>query len=223
MMTGNKKIKRALVGTAVVASMIGAYLGVMAALKKSPVLNFDVVEPGRLMRTAQPRVGDLDDILEERGLGTIICLRGKGEPGPRRWAREHGVKMVMLKMSADREPDPGQIGLFFDIMRGDTITLEDYGDVKIRTIGVDGDGARLPFPVLVHCEGGADRTGVMVALYRMAFQGWELDRAKKEMILHGHIPIMHPRQFEFLEEVEPQLTRRYGSRKAPQRQPDEIK
>jgi protein tyrosine phosphatase (PTP) superfamily phosphohydrolase (DUF442 family) len=36
-------------------------------------------------------------------------------------------------------------------------------------------------PVLVHCKYGADRTGVMVAVYRVAVQGWAKDDAVREM------------------------------------------
>jgi protein tyrosine/serine phosphatase len=39
-------------------------------------------------------------------------------------------------------------------------------------------------PVLLHCLHGADRTGVVSALYRMAVQGWDKDRARREMF-HG--------------------------------------
>jgi uncharacterized protein (TIGR01244 family) len=36
-------------------------------------------------------------------------------------------------------------------------------------------------PVLVHCKYGADRTGVMVAVYRVAVQGWSREEAVSEM------------------------------------------
>lgn len=39
-------------------------------------------------------------------------------------------------------------------------------------------------PVLVHCKHGSDRTGMMVAIYRIAYQGWSKQQAIDEM-LHG--------------------------------------
>ena len=36
--------------------------------------------------------------------------------------------------------------------------------------------------VLVHCYHGADRTGLVVAMYRVIYQGWSLDAARSEMI-----------------------------------------
>ena len=36
-------------------------------------------------------------------------------------------------------------------------------------------------PLLVHCQHGADRTGLMSALYRVAVQGWTKEEAIREM------------------------------------------
>lgn len=36
-------------------------------------------------------------------------------------------------------------------------------------------------PVLVHCQHGADRTGAMSAIYRVAVQGWTKEEAIREM------------------------------------------
>ena len=35
-------------------------------------------------------------------------------------------------------------------------------------------------PVFVHCKRGSDRTGVIVAIYRIAHDGWTADQAKQE-------------------------------------------
>lgn len=40
-------------------------------------------------------------------------------------------------------------------------------------------------PVLVHCQHGADRTGMMVAIYRIAVQGWSKEEAAREMTEGG--------------------------------------
>ena len=36
-------------------------------------------------------------------------------------------------------------------------------------------------PVLVHCKHGADRTGVVIAMYRILYQGWTKEQAIDEM------------------------------------------
>ncbi|HJA78451.1 tyrosine-protein phosphatase [uncultured Desulfovibrio sp.] len=43
-----------------------------------------------------------------------------------------------------------------------------------------------PGPVLVHCWHGADRTGMVVALYRMVEQGWPREAAIGEMLEGGY-------------------------------------
>lgn len=48
-------------------------------------------------------------------------------------------------------------------------------------------------PVFVHCQHGADRTGMMTAVYRIVVQGWSKDDAIREMTQggFGFHPIWH--------------------------------
>lgn len=46
--------------------------------------------------------------------------------------------------------------------------------------------AASPGPVLVHCWHGADRTGMVVALYRMVEQDWPREAAIREMLEGGY-------------------------------------
>lgn len=41
-------------------------------------------------------------------------------------------------------------------------------------------------PVYVHCEHGVDRTGLLVALYRVYYQKWTREAAHDEMVAMGH-------------------------------------
>jgi protein tyrosine/serine phosphatase len=40
-------------------------------------------------------------------------------------------------------------------------------------------------PVFIHCKRGADRTGTVVAVYRMLFDGWTDEEANREAKHHG--------------------------------------
>jgi protein tyrosine phosphatase (PTP) superfamily phosphohydrolase (DUF442 family) len=53
----------------------------------------------------------------------------------------------------------------------------------VRFLQIVTDAKRTP--VLVHCQQGADRTGTMTALYRVAVQGWSKDDAIREMTKGG--------------------------------------
>ncbi|NVO08687.1 MAG: tyrosine-protein phosphatase [Bacteroidales bacterium] len=46
--------------------------------------------------------------------------------------------------------------------------------------------ANAPKPMLVHCRHGADRTGVVVAMYRIIFQGWTKEDALIELLNGGY-------------------------------------
>ncbi len=41
-------------------------------------------------------------------------------------------------------------------------------------------------PILIHCQHGADRTGTMSAVYRVAVQGWSKEEALLEMTQGGY-------------------------------------
>ena len=43
-----------------------------------------------------------------------------------------------------------------------------------------------PKPILVHCRHGADRTGMIVAFYRIIYEGWSKEKAKDELVNGGY-------------------------------------
>ena len=59
--------------------------------------------------------------------------------------------------------------------------LEDEDVVAFLKVVADRGRA----PVFVHCSHGADRTGAMTAIYRVAIQGWTKDEAIAEMTQGG--------------------------------------
>jgi protein tyrosine phosphatase (PTP) superfamily phosphohydrolase (DUF442 family) len=54
----------------------------------------------------------------------------------------------------------------------------------VRFLRIVADPARQP--VLVHCQHGSDRTGMMVAFYRVIVQGWSKEKAAHEMTEGGY-------------------------------------
>lgn len=40
--------------------------------------------------------------------------------------------------------------------------------------------------VLIHCMHGADRTGLVAAMYRIIYQDWDIDEAKRELMDGGY-------------------------------------
>ena len=98
--------------------------------------------------------------LAERGVGIVIDLRGGGERERVRVTRL-GMQYVAIPWHCFNPRDQ-QFALFLRVLR-------DNPDKK----------------VFVHCRLGVDRTGMMVASYRMGEQGWSASEAAKEMVAFG--------------------------------------
>ena len=50
-----------------------------------------------------------------------------------------------------------------------------------------------PYPLLIHCKSGADRTGLASALYLMIRRGVPPEQAEDAFTLeHGHVPLCGP-------------------------------
>ena len=109
---------------------------------------------GGLYRAAQPTPKGFAH-LKDRGFRTVINLRAQNDEEA--VVRSLGMKYVHIPLSAWRHVPDEAIQTFFAVL----------SDAKT-------------FPVLVHCERGADRTGVMVGFYRIAIQGWSADKAYEE-------------------------------------------
>lgn len=64
--------------------------------------------------------------------------------------------------------------------------------------------AKAPKPILVHCWHGSDRTGAIVAMYRMVFQDWPRERAIDEFLNggYGYHKSVYPNIERYLETVD---------------------
>lgn len=146
-------------------------------------LNLHSVKDGVMYRSAQPTGRDLRMIDEEYGIKSIINLRG-AQPGDDWYdeelsvSRELGIELFDVRMSAARLPH-----------REDLIRLLDaYND--------------LPQPILVHCKGGADRTGEAVAIFAQDHLKWSKRKAAGQLHPYfGHFPDRFPAKTYFIRKV----------------------
>jgi protein tyrosine/serine phosphatase len=135
--------------------------------------HFAVVTPGVLMRCGQPRVRELEAIRREHGLTTVVVARGgTRHPLRGRWFRKEGAFCEAAGVRLEHMP-------FSD-------KSLPPADVFERFVQIVRDPARQP--VLVHCEQGFHRTGILCAAYRIAVCGWTLERALEEMRVGGFDP-----------------------------------
>lgn len=93
-----------------------------------------------------------------------------------------GIKSVvsLRAFHSDREV-LGTTGLVYE--RIPIKTWHPEREDVVRFLKIATDPARTP--LLVHCQHGADRTGTMVAIYRVAVQGWSKTEAVREMTEGG--------------------------------------
>lgn len=112
-----------------------------------------------LYRSAQPKREDVP-ALQALGIKTVISFRSFNSD--ERALRGSGIDLVRVPI--------------------DTWSIDDD---KVRRALVAIREAEKKGPVLIHCWHGADRTGVIAAVYRMALQGWDKDAARHEMFRGG--------------------------------------
>jgi protein tyrosine phosphatase (PTP) superfamily phosphohydrolase (DUF442 family) len=85
-----------------------------------------------------------------------------------------------------REPDADTAGLRGTNLAYESIPMTAFrpkDDDVVRFLQVASDPNH--GPVFVHCKRGADRTGLMCAVYRIAMQGWTKEQALDEMTRGG--------------------------------------
>ncbi len=112
----------------------------------------------KLYRGAQPTKEGMQQ-LKELGIKTIVNLRS---------------------FHSDRA-EIGDTGLSYEHIYMKTWHAEDKEVVRFLNIITDPNRT----PAFVHCQRGADRTGTMCAIYRVAVQDWSKDEAIAEMAKGG--------------------------------------
>lgn len=93
-----------------------------------------------------------------------------------------GIKTVVdLRAFHSDKEKLGNTGLAYERFHVEPWRAEDEDVIRFLKIATDTNN----LPVFVHCEHGADRTGVMCAMYRIAVCGWTKDEAIAEMTQGG--------------------------------------
>jgi len=93
-----------------------------------------------------------------------------------------GIKTVVdLRVFHSDQEKLGTTGLAYERFGVEPWHAEDADVIRFLKIATDTNN----LPVFVHCEHGADRTGVMCAMYRVAVCGWTKDEAIAEMTRGG--------------------------------------
>ena len=137
-----------------------------------------------LFRGAQPLAQGIKE-LKNLGVTTIVDLRGE-DPDKIAWERRQaeslGIRFVSIPVSDWSPPSNDQVAAFLALFRNQPKET-----------------------VFVHCRFGDDRTGVFVATYRMAYQGWPAQQAMNEMYFFGFNGFWHPSMKAFIRDFPARL------------------
>lgn len=161
------------------------YAGIMALTG-----NFHTVIPGELYRSGQLPQGSLTEHVKHYGIKSVINLRGENTGTP--WydneiaeAKQAHVKHIDIRLSTKR-----------------VLTKEQTQELiaAMRTA---------PKPLLIHCSGGANRTGLAAALYLAAIKKTDEETAEDQLsIIYGNFPRWlgsQSRMSESFEQMKPAL------------------
>jgi tyrosine-protein phosphatase SIW14 len=137
-----------------------------------------------LFRGAQPSRNGIKE-LKNLGITTIVDLRGE-DPDKIAWERQQaeslGIRFVSIPVSGWAPPTNHQVAEFL-------LLFHNHPKEK----------------VFVHCRFGDDRTGVFVATYRMAYDGWPAEQAMNEMYFFGFNGFWHPSMKSFIRDFPARL------------------
>jgi protein tyrosine/serine phosphatase len=133
-----------------------------AGRKYKELPNFHEVN-AEVFRGGQPQKGGLQK-LSELGIKTIINLRNDDALASEEEAeaRALGFRYFNLPLDSFGRPSDAEVD-------------------KILALVTDVQNQ----PVFVHCKRGSDRTGMVIAIYRILFEGWTSEEAKAEAKRYG--------------------------------------
>ncbi|MGI8495732.1 MAG: fused DSP-PTPase phosphatase/NAD kinase-like protein [Pyrinomonadaceae bacterium] len=128
-----------------------------ANASKKDLPNFYLVN-SNLYRGGQPKEAGIER-LKKMGVKTIIDLRGADDDSKKEeiWAKNAGIKFITVNLQNWLRPKTSDIEQIINYIN----QPENQ-------------------PVFVHCRRGADRTGTVIAVYRIRQDGWTARQATDE-------------------------------------------
>lgn len=133
--------------------------------------NFHPITDGEAYRSAQLDGDELAYYIKKYNIKSIVNLRGENPEAPwykeeRKVSAEHNVKHYDISLSSSREPTEEDVRNLIEIFKN------------------------APRPVLIHCQAGADRSGLAAAMWKVIVDKEPKSEAEKQLsIFFGHFPI----------------------------------
>lgn len=133
--------------------------------------NFHSVSASTVYRAAQMDAAQLEKWADKYQIASVLNLRGENTGAD--WydsevktAAKLGIQHINFRMSASQELTKDEVQNLLQVMRD------------------------APKPLLIHCQGGADRTGLASALYVAGIDNGDEFAAERQLSLrYGHVGI----------------------------------
>ena len=169
-MTAGQRIKRVVISVGLLIGLTGVFSGGLYEYLHLTG-NVGVVEQGVCYRSGQLDASQLNQIIVKDGIRSILNLRGASPNA--------GWYNSELSVSASRHV------VHYDYPLSANRFVTPAQDEEILHIIENA-----PKPILIHCQAGSDRTGLVSALYRYT-HGATLETSRNELSLrYGHFPYL---------------------------------
>ncbi len=156
---------------------LGTVERIVGLCRRTFLLNFGIVEPGAVYRCARPG-RRLRELVETFSLASVLDFE-RGFLARDLGAESWGIAQV--RAAGERSIDYYQFPMPF--------TRRPLREELLALVTLF---QRCRYPLLIHCETGADRTGLAVGLYLMAVRCVHPKEAERRAFAprFGHLPIL---------------------------------
>ncbi|MGQ0633017.1 MAG: tyrosine-protein phosphatase [Planctomycetaceae bacterium] len=200
-------------GVAIVVLAAGVALAISPDLARSVrdrfiPKRFGVVEPGKLFRSGQISTALVKKTLKQHGIKRVVDLTGAGDTPEKAY---HDAELVAIdELGIARVSCP--------------LNSDGTGDVVVYAAAVKAlvDAQRAGEPALVHCAAGTQRTGGVVALYRLFVQHKPPEEVFAEMQRYKYDAKRSPKLLAYLNEHMPELAQELVCNGAIDRVPETL-
>jgi len=133
--------------------------------------NFHAITEGEAYRSAQLDLDEFEYYIKKYNIRSILNLRGENPAKP--WYKEeitfcdaNKIKHYDISLSSSKAPSQEDVRKLMEIFKN------------------------APRPVLIHCLAGADRSGLVAAMWKVIVDKEPKSEAEKQLSLFfGHLPI----------------------------------
>ncbi len=149
--------------------------------------NFHPITPGEAYRSGQPEGNKLEQYKEQYKIKSVLNLRGS-HPGED-WYEEELAESARLNLA------------HYDVSLSATHELKDSEVRQLMDIF-----RTAPRPILIHCQAGADRSGLVAAMWKVVVNKISKAEARKQLSLrYGHLALGEKRAMDdFFEKWNPE-------------------